>query len=219
MLEGRFPRVRSALAAGLVARDPGFVDARRRLATVLVADAVGYTARMETNARAALTALFECRNLIAEAVEGAGGTVVDTPGDFFLSLMPTVPVAVACAVAIQRELGERNRNCEEDYRAVYETGVVTNAACVRSFEEQSAGADGFRIFGHERTLLRRRNDRLQQKGARSHADQSMSHQNWRLLSTSTVTGPSLTNSTCIIAWNSPVATTRPDECNSLTTLS
>ena len=26
----------------------------------------------------------------------------------------------------------------EDYRAVYETGVVTNAACVRSFEEQSA---------------------------------------------------------------------------------
>ena len=123
MLEGRFPRVRSALAAGLVARDPGFVDARRRLATVLVADAVGYTARMETNARAALTALFECRNLIAEAVEGAGGTVVDTPGDFFLSLMPTVPVAVACAVAIQRELGERNRNCEEDYRAVYRIGI------------------------------------------------------------------------------------------------
>ena len=80
----------------------------------------------DTTARVAAKAMEDAelaRNIEVFNLEGAGGTVVDTPGDFFLSLMPTVPVAVACAVAIQRELGERNRNCEEDYRAVYRIGI------------------------------------------------------------------------------------------------
>ena len=44
-------------------------------------------------------------------------------------------------------------------------------------------------------------------------------QNCRLLSINTVTGPSLTSSTRIMAWNSPVATGSCAARNSLTTLS
>src|SRR5262245_18728923 len=84
-------------------------------------------------------------------------------------------------------------------------------------DEDAAGADGFRIFGDERTLLGRRRHWQQQRDRCR--NERMSHQNCRVLSTSTVTGPSLTSSTCIIAWNSPVATGTLAACNSLTTAS
>ena len=109
--------------------------------------------------------------------------------------------------------GNRNRLSLEAGRGVLHAAAVVEAG----LDQHSARADRFRIFGDERPLLRKRRRRMQHK--RRHTHECMSHQNCRLLSTSTVTGPSLTNSTCIIAWNSPVATTRPDERNSLTTAS
>ena len=95
-------------------------------------------------------------------------------------------------------------------------GILHAAAVVETgLDEHAARADRFGILGDERALLRERQHWLQHE--RRHTQESKSHQNCRLLSTSTVTGPSLTNSTCIIAWNSPVATGRPVERNSLTT--
>src|SRR5262245_1233414 len=98
-------------------------------------------------------------------------------------------------------------------------GGVLNALTVveSGLDEHAAGADCLGILSDKRPLLRERQNRLQHE--RSQSEKDRSHQNCRLLSTSTVTGPSLTSSTCIIAWNSPVATTRPLERNSLTTAS
>src|SRR5262245_2947629 len=94
--------------------------------------------------------------------------------------------------------------------------ILDAAAVVQSsLDEQPAGTDRFRILSDQWALLCEQHRWLHYEC--SYPEESNSHQNCRLLSTSTVTGPSLTNSTCIIAWNSPVATTRPAERNSLTT--
>ncbi len=84
------------------------------------------------------------------------------------------------------------------------------------FDEGAAGADRFRIFGLQRTLLGERGTRTaqhrgQDENASSHGVGDR-HQNVFLLSRRMVTGPSLTSATCIIAWNSPVATRSPLVC-------
>ena len=69
----------------------------------------------------------------------------------------------------------------------FQTGrrVFDAAAVVEpGLEEQAAGADRFRIFSDERPLLRERQDRLQYERSQTYED--VSHQNCRLLSTSTV---------------------------------
>src|SRR6186713_3286363 len=97
--------------------------------------------------------------------------------------------------------------------------VLDAASVVEStLDEQASRADRFRVFSDERPLLREHQDWLQHN-KRSHTQERMSHQNCRLLSTSTVTGPSLTSSTCIMAWNSPVDTGTFAARNSLTTAS
>jgi class 3 adenylate cyclase/TolB-like protein/Tfp pilus assembly protein PilF len=124
MLEPRLTRARDEAGKRAMPSEdemqPPFVG---RLATVLVADVVGYTARMERNARATLTALFECRTLITDLVVSAGGAVVDTPGDFLLALLPGPNEALESAIAVQAALRDRNRNCEDAYRAEYRIGI------------------------------------------------------------------------------------------------
>ena len=83
--------------------------------------------------------------------------------------------------------------------------------------ENATGADGLGIFGDERTLLGERREWKQQERCRN--QEPSGHQNCRLLSTSIVTGPSFTSSTCIMAWNSPVDTGTCAACNSLTSAS
>jgi adenylate cyclase len=57
---------------------------------------------------ATVPTITEYRELIASAVSGRGGRVVDAPGDNVLAEFPSVVDAVRGAVEIQRELGSRN---------------------------------------------------------------------------------------------------------------
>jgi adenylate cyclase len=95
----------------------------RRLATVLVADAVGFSRRMGENEQAAMAALLECRELMSEAVEAHGGRTIGMPGDFLLALMPSGSEAVQCAIHIQGKLAERNHAVDEAHRAEYRVGI------------------------------------------------------------------------------------------------
>ena len=98
-------------------------DAKRRLATVLAADAVGFSRRMGINERATVTALYECRALMTGAVVAFRGTIVSTPGDFFLALMPTALEAVETALEIQGLLVNRNLAVDPAMRAEYRIGI------------------------------------------------------------------------------------------------
>jgi adenylate cyclase len=80
----------------------------RRLAAILSADVEGYSRLMGEDEPATVRAITEYRDVIAAAVSGRGGRVVDAPGDNVLAEFSSVIDAVRCAVAIQRELEARN---------------------------------------------------------------------------------------------------------------
>src|SRR5438552_10196283 len=92
-----------------------------------------------------------------------------------------------------------------------------------AFDQHATRPNGLGILGHERPLLRRG------RSAGQHSDQDAQRmspsphhatlQDDRRLSRSSVTGPSLTTSICIDAWNTPVATVRPACLSAPTTAS
>jgi class 3 adenylate cyclase/TolB-like protein/cytochrome c-type biogenesis protein CcmH/NrfG len=102
---------------------PAVATIKRYLATVLAADAVGFSQRMRQNAQAAVTALFECRAVMTEVVEAFHGSIVGTPGDFFLALMPSGLQAAEAALEMQRRLAARNLAVEEPMRVHYRIGI------------------------------------------------------------------------------------------------
>jgi len=80
----------------------------RKLTTILVADAVGYSRAMATDEAAALTALRAARAIFARLIQRHGGRVFSKAGDGLLAEFPSVVEAVQCAVEVQRELAGRN---------------------------------------------------------------------------------------------------------------
>jgi len=80
----------------------------RKLTTILVADAVGYSRAMATNEAAALAALRAARAIFVRLVERHRGRIFSKAGDGLLAEFPSVVEAVQCAVEVQRELAGRN---------------------------------------------------------------------------------------------------------------
>src|SRR5262249_4692319 len=80
----------------------------RKLAAILSADVQGYSRLMGDDEVATVHAITEYRAVIASAVAGHGGRVVDAPGDNVLAEIGSVVDAVQCAVAIQRAVEAGN---------------------------------------------------------------------------------------------------------------
>ena len=81
----------------------------RRLAAILAADVAGYSRLMgqdEAGTLARLKALR--RELIDPKIAEHKGRIFKTTGDGILIEFPSVVEAVACAVAVQRGMPERN---------------------------------------------------------------------------------------------------------------
>jgi adenylate cyclase len=96
----------------------------RRLAAILVADAVGYSRLMghdETGTLAALKA--HRRELIEPAVAAHGGRIVSTKGDGILAEFASVVAAVECAVALQKGMSVRNRDVAPERRLEFRIGI------------------------------------------------------------------------------------------------
>lgn len=92
MADGRF--------IGIFARGPGV---ERRLAAILVADVVGYSALMERDEAGTLDALKADREQVVDpAVRAHGGRIVKTMGDGLLVEFGSAVAAVLCATEIQR---------------------------------------------------------------------------------------------------------------------
>lgn len=140
-------------------------EGKRRLAIVLAADAVDFARHMGLDEQAAVTTLLDCRAILSDVVNAHGGSIVGTPGDFLLALMPTARQAVEGALSIQARLAERNEAVEQTHRAefrigigmgeIYEHGsdVLGDAVNVAARLQAIAAPGGIVVSGSVRDLL------------------------------------------------------------------
>jgi adenylate cyclase len=98
--------------------------ARRRLAAILAADVVGYSRLMETAEAATLARLKAHRaELIDPLLVEHGGRLIKLMGDGALVEFPSVVEAVACALAIQQGMVEREADRPEPERIRFRIGI------------------------------------------------------------------------------------------------
>ena len=97
--------------------------ARRQLAAILSADAVGYSRRMAEDEAATAQVLRSHRDTIAGYVREHRGRVVNAVGDNLLAEFASAVDAVACALDVQTELARREAGLAEDRRLRFRIGV------------------------------------------------------------------------------------------------
>jgi adenylate cyclase len=97
--------------------------ARRKLSAILSADAVGYSRLMQKDEESTIHTLADSKELMAGLIQRYHGRVVDAPGDNLLAEFGSVVDAVECAVSIQQELKEKNKDLPENRRMDFRIGV------------------------------------------------------------------------------------------------
>jgi adenylate cyclase len=96
----------------------------RRLAAILAADVAGYSRLMGQDEAGTLARLrAHRRELIDPKIAEHKGRIVKTTGDGLLVEFPSVVEAVACAVAVQRGMAERNSGTPENQRIEFRVGI------------------------------------------------------------------------------------------------
>ncbi len=95
----------------------------RRLAAILAADVVGYSRLMGEDEAGTAKAVREHREVATPIVRDFGGRLVKTTGDGVLLEFPSVVAAVECAIAIQKQMVERNAGIAEGKRILYRMGI------------------------------------------------------------------------------------------------
>ena len=115
---------------------------KRKLTSILSADAVGYSRLMGDDETATVRTITAYRNIISTLIKQHSGTVIDSPGDNLLAEFVSVVDAVQCAVAIQKELKVRNDELPENRRMQFRIGI--NLGDVIQEEERIYG-DGVNI--------------------------------------------------------------------------
>jgi class 3 adenylate cyclase len=95
----------------------------RRLAAIVAADVVGYSRLMGEDEAGTAKAMREHREAATPIVLEFGGRLVKTTGDGVLLEFPSVVAVVECAIAIQKQMAERNADVPEGKRILYRMGV------------------------------------------------------------------------------------------------
>ena len=96
----------------------------RRLAAVLSADVVGYSRLMGVDEEGTYTRLkTHLEELLKPKIDERRGSVIKFTGDGLLAGFSSAVDAVRCAVAVQREMVERNAEEDEQRRMEFRIGV------------------------------------------------------------------------------------------------
>ena len=97
--------------------------ATRRLAAILAADVVGYSRLMGADEEGTHERLkAHLAQLVEPKIEEHRGRIVKNTGDGLLAEFASVIEAVACAVAVQREMAERNAGIADERRITFRIG-------------------------------------------------------------------------------------------------
>ena len=116
----------------------------RRLTAILAADIAGYSRLMGLDEAGTLARLrAHRRELIDPKIAERKGRIVKTTGDGILIEFPSVVEAVACAVAVQRGMAERNVSAPEDQRIVFRVGI--NLGDIIIAEDNDIHGDGVNV--------------------------------------------------------------------------
>jgi TolB-like protein/class 3 adenylate cyclase len=96
----------------------------RRLLAILAADVVGYSKAMEADEAGTIARLRAARAELTDPLVAAHhGRIVELMGDGAIVAFESVVDAVACAVAVQRGMAERNAGLPEAQRIVFRIAV------------------------------------------------------------------------------------------------
>jgi len=85
-------------------------DKERKLAAIMLTDMVGYNALAQKDESLSLELLEEHQNILRPYFPKHDGRKVETIGDAFFVEFSSALEAVKCAIDIQKELWERNKN-------------------------------------------------------------------------------------------------------------
>jgi adenylate cyclase len=96
---------------------------KRKLAAILSADVQGYSRLMEEDEEGTIRTLKAYMEVISGFIQQHRGRIVATGGDSVLAEFASVVDAVRCAVGIQEELKERNKDAAENRRMEFRIGV------------------------------------------------------------------------------------------------
>src|SRR4051794_30091298 len=118
--------------------------AERRLAAILAADVVGYSRLMGRDERGTLERLKAHRKELVEPLLAEHrGRIVKLMGDGALCEFGSVVDAVACAMAIQQGMTEREQGIPEDERLRFRIGI--NLGDVIREEDGDLYGDGVNV--------------------------------------------------------------------------
>lgn len=115
---------------------------KRRLTTVLCADAKSYSRLMEADEARTLDTLRSYREAMNGLMARHDGRIVNTWGDAVIAEFGSVIEAVQCAIEIQTELSNRNNGLPEDQRMWFRIGINLGDVMV---EADSIYGDGVNI--------------------------------------------------------------------------
>src|ERR1700680_3061902 len=116
----------------------------RKLAAILAADVVGYSRLMGQDEAGTMARLrTHRRELIDPKISEHKGRIVKTTGDGILIEFPSVVEAVACAVAVQRGMADRNVARPDQQRIVFRVGV--NLGDIIIGEDNDIHGDGVNV--------------------------------------------------------------------------
>jgi adenylate cyclase len=96
---------------------------KRKLAAILSADVKGYSRLMGEDEEGTIRVLKDYMEVISGFLQQHRGCLVATGGDSVLAEFASVVDAVRCAVGIQEDLKERNKDAEENRRMEFRIGV------------------------------------------------------------------------------------------------
>lgn len=115
---------------------------KRRLTTVLCADAKSYSRLMEADEAGTLETLRTYREAMSGLMARHDGRIVNTWGDAVIAEFASVVEAVQCAIEIQTELSNRNHDLPENQRMWFRIGINLGDVMV---EADSIYGDGVNI--------------------------------------------------------------------------
>jgi len=114
----------------------------RRLAAILAADIVGYSALMGADEEATVRDLKAHQAIILPMIGEHDGRVIDTAGDGILAEFASVLNAVKCAVAIQKTMADRNAAVDHARRMQFRIGINQGDVV---FDEARVYGDGINV--------------------------------------------------------------------------
>jgi len=97
--------------------------AKRKLTAILSADVKGYSRLMGEDEVGTIRTLEEYRQVMSGLIKKHRGRVVDSPGDNVLAEFASVVDAVESAVAIQKELKDKNAELPENRQMKFRIGI------------------------------------------------------------------------------------------------